>query len=164
MNWKFRTRFYEHTGVSLKEHSQITQSEETPVCLRIQLSRATVKDLHRRLQHAYQCADVRLVRRTTMLIDLLVPHMPMAVLGERWGLSPACIYGWQQALLLRGLDSLVSPPWGGRRPKLTPGQKKRLVELIEAGPQVVGLESVCWNSVCIRVLIWRESGVLYNRQ
>src|SRR5438128_1589078 len=111
MNWKFRTRFYEHTGVSLKEHSQITQSEETPVCLRIQLSRATVKDLHRRLQHAYQCADVRLVRRTTMLIDLLVPHMPVAVLGERWGLSPACIYGWQQAMLLRGLDSLVSPPW-----------------------------------------------------
>jgi len=38
-----------------------------------------------------------------------------------------------------------------------------LVELIEAGPQVVGLETACWHSVCIRVLIWREFGVLYNR-
>ena len=37
-------------------------------------------------------------------------------------------------------------------------------ELIEAGPQVVGLETACWNSVCIRVLIWCEFGVLYNRQ
>ena len=33
----------------------ITPSEDTLVCIRIQLSRATVTDLHRRLQHAYQC-------------------------------------------------------------------------------------------------------------
>ena len=146
-----------------KNTCQITQSEDTPVCIRIQLSRATVKDLHRCLQHAYQCDDVRLMRRTTVLIDLLVHHVPVAVLSERWGLSPACLYGWQQALLLHGMDSLVSRHGGGRRPKLTPKQKKRLVELIEAGPQVVGLETACWNSVCIRVLIWREFGVLYNR-
>jgi len=152
------------TRVYLSQNTcPITPSEDTPVCIRIQLSRATVKDLHRRLQHAYQCDDVRVVRRTTVLIDLLVHHVPVAVLGERWGLSPACLYGWQQALLLRGMDSLVSRHGGGRRPKLTPGQKQRLVELIEAGPQVVGLETACWNSVCIRVLIWREFGVLYNR-
>jgi transposase len=30
-------------------------------------------------------------------------------------------------------------------------------------PLVVGLETACWNSVLIRVLIWREFGVLYNR-
>src|SRR5437660_2325211 len=152
------------TRVYLSQNTcPITPSEDTPVCIRIQLSRATVKDLHRRLQHAYQCDDVRVVRRTTVLIDLLVHHVPVAVLGERWGLSPACLYGWQQALLLRGMDSLVSRHGGGRRPKLTPGQKQRLVELIEAGPQVVGLETACWNSVRIRVLIWREFGVLYNR-
>ena len=46
--------------------------------------------------------------------------------------------------------------------KLTPQQQKRLVELIEAGPLVVGFETACWNSVLIRVLIWREFGVLYN--
>ena len=83
--------------------------------------------------------DVRLVRRTTVLIDLLVHHVPMAVLCERWGLSPSCLYGWQRAFLLHGLDSLVYRHGGGRRPKLTPRQKKRLVELIEAGPLVVGL-------------------------
>ena len=43
------------------------------------------------------------------------------------------------------------------------GMWKRLVELIEAGPLVVGCETACWNSVLIRVLIWREFGVLYNR-
>ena len=134
------------------------------MCIRIQLSRATVKELHRRLQHAYQRNDVRLVRRTTVWLDLLVHHVPVEVLSARWGLSPSCLYHWRQAFLLRGRDSVVSHHSGGRRPKLTPRQKKRLVELLEAGPQVVGCDTACWTSVLIRVLIWRECGVLYNCQ
>ena len=152
------------TRVYLSKHTcQTTHQEDTPVCIRIQLSRATVNDLHKRLQHAYQRDDVRLVRRITVLLDLLVEQVPMAVLCARWGLSLSCLYTWQKALLLRGMDSLVYRHGGGRRPKLTPRQKKRLVELLEAGPLVVGFETACWNSVLIRVLIWREFGVLYNR-
>jgi transposase len=131
--------------------------------IRIQLCHATVKALHSCLQHAYRKDDVRLVRRTTVLIDLLVHQVPVAVLCERWGLSPSCLYDWQKAFVLRGLDSLVYHHGGGRRPKLTARQKKRLVELIEAGPLVVGFETACWNAVLLRVLIWREFGVLYNR-
>ena len=147
-----------------KTTCQTTQEENTPVCIRIQLSRATVKDLHSRLQHAYRRDDRRLVRRTTVLIDLLVHHVPVAVLCERWGLSPACIYSWQKAFLLRGLDSLVYSHGGGRRPKLSPKQKQRLVELIDAGPLVVGCATAWWTAGLIRVLIWREFGVLSNCQ
>jgi transposase len=85
------------------------------------------------------------------------------VLCERWSLSPACVYAWQQAFLLRGLDSLVYSHGGGRQPKLPPRQQQRLVELIDAGPLVVGCETACWHSVLIRGLIWRECGVLSNR-
>jgi transposase len=134
------------------------------VCIRIQLSRATVKDLHSRLQHAYQRDDVRWVRRTTVWIDLREHHIPVEVLRAHWGLSIACIYQWRQAFLHQGLDSLSYHHGGGRRPKLTPRQKKRLVELLEAGPLVVGCETACGNSVLIRVLMWREFGVLYNCQ
>jgi len=152
------------TRVYLSKHTcQTAHEEDTPVCIRIQLSRATVKDLHSRLQHAYRKDDVRLVRRTTVLIDLLVHHVPVAVLCERWGLSPSCLYDWQRAFVLHGMDSLLYRHSGGRPEKLTPSQKKRLVELLEAGPLVVGCETACWNSVLIRVLIWREFGVLYNR-
>src|SRR5215831_7768849 len=151
------------TRVYLSKHiCQTTYEEDIPVCLRIQLSRTTVKELHRRLQHAYQRDDVRLVRRTTVLLDLLVHQVPVEVLSERWGLSPSCLYHWRQAFLLWGMDSLVYRHGGGRSEKLTPTQRKRLVALIEAGPLVVGLETACWNSVLIRVLIWREFGVLYN--
>jgi transposase len=131
--------------------------------MRIQLSNATVKALQTRLQDAYRRDDVRLVRRISVLLDLLTQQASVPVLCERWGLSPACLYAWQKALLLRGMDSLVYRHGGGRPEKLTPTQRKRLVALIEAGPLVVGLETACWNSVLIRVLIWREFGVLYNR-
>jgi transposase len=137
--------------------------EDTPVSIRIQLSPATVKALQTRLQHAYQKDDVRLVRRVTVLIDLLVHHVPVEVLHERWGVSPSTLYEWRKAFLLRGLDSLVYRHGGGRPEKLTPTQKKRLVELLDAGPLVVGFETACWTSVLIRVLIWREFGVLDNR-
>jgi transposase len=131
--------------------------------IRIQLSSATVKALQSRLQHAYRKDEVRFVRRITVLLDLLVHHVSVAVLCERWGLSPSCLYDWQRACVLHGMDSLRYRHSGGRPAKLTPSQKKRLVELIEAGPLVVGCETACWNSVLIRVLIWREFGVLYNR-
>src|SRR5499433_1199237 len=143
----------------------VTMAEEdTPVSLRIQVSAATVKALHTKLHQAYLKDDVRLVRRTTVLIDLLVHHVPMAVLCERWGLSASCLYDWQRAFLLHGLESLRYRHGGGRRPKLTPKQRQRLVELLEAGPLVVGCETACWDAVLIRVLIWREFGVLYTRQ
>jgi len=133
------------------------------VSIRIHVSNATVKALHTRLQDAYRQDDVRLVRRISVLIDLLTHKTSVPVLCERWGLSPSCLYDWQKAFLLRGLESLVYRHAGGRPPKLTPKQKQRFVELIEAGPLVVGCETACWNSVLIRVLIWREFGVLYNR-
>src|SRR5215467_6691778 len=154
-----RKRVYVSIDISVP-----TEQEDTPVRLRIQVSAATVKALHARLHQAYLKDDVRLVRRTTVLIDLLVHHVPMAVLCERWSLSASCLYAWQRAFLLHGLESLRYRHGGGRRPKLTPKQKQRLVELIEAGPLVVGCETACWTSVLIRVLIWREFGVLYNCQ
>jgi hypothetical protein len=83
------------TRVSLSKYTyQNTQQEDTPVCIRIQLSRATVKDLHSHLPYAYQHDAVRLVRRVTVWLDLLGHQVPMAVWCERWGLSPSCLYAW----------------------------------------------------------------------
>ena len=152
------------TRVYLSKHTcQTTPEEETPVCLRIQRSRATVNELHNHLQHAYQRDDVRLVRRITVLLALLVHQGPVAVLRERWSLSPSCLYHWRQAFLLQGRASVGYRHGGGRPEQLPPTQRKRVVALIEAGPLVVGLATACWHAVLIRVLIWREVGVLSNR-
>ena len=106
---------------------------------------------------------MRWVRRPTVVLALLGPQVPMAVVCERWGRSPSCLYAWQKAWRLRGLASLVAQHGGGRPEPWTPRQKKRLVEVSAAGPLVVGLEPACWTSVRIRVLLWREGGVRDQR-
>ena len=131
--------------------------------IRIQASNATVKALQTRLQDAYRRDDVRVVRRISVLLDLLTQTASVTVLCERWGLRPSCLYDWQKAFMLRGMDSLISQHSGGRPEPLTPRQTKRLGELLEAGPLVVGFATACGNAVLLRVLIWREFGVLDHR-
>lgn len=131
--------------------------------IRIQLSRPTVKAMQARLQQAYQHDDVRLVCRISALLDHLVTGVPVAVLAERWGFGLSTFYEWLKALLLEGVASLVYQHGGGRKAQLTPTQKKRLCELMDAGPEAAGFDTACWNSILIRVLIEREFGVLYNR-
>ena len=83
--------------------SVTTAQEDTPVSSRIQVSSATVKALHNRLQQAYLKDDVRLVRRTTVLIDFLgtscpwqcyasagVSAPPVSTTGTR----PFCCMAW----------------------------------------------------------------------
>ena len=131
--------------------------------IRIQLSHPTVKALQRRLQEAYRRDDVRLMRRIHALLAHLVNKMPMAIVSEQWGFTPACFYQWLTELILNGLDSLGYQPGGGRKAKLTSTQKNRLGKLIDAGPQAAGFDTACWSSILIRVLIEREFGVLYDR-
>src|SRR5438046_10178618 len=93
------------TRVYLSKHTcQTTPEEETPVCLRIQLSRATVKELQSRLQHAYQRDAVRLVRRITVLVDLLADQVAVDVLKERCGRSGFLLYSWRKAILVRRVE------------------------------------------------------------
>jgi len=119
--------------------------EATSMNVRIQLSRQTVKAMQRRLQDAYQRDDVRLVRRIQALLDHLVNELPVAVLSTQWGFSPPCFYEWLTALILDGLNSLGYTSSGGRKAKLTPSQKKRLGELIDAGPEAAGFGAGCWT-------------------
>ena len=70
-----------------KNPCQTTQEENTPVCIRIQASHAMVKALQARLQDAYRRDDVRLVRRISVLLELLTQTASVTVLCERWGLS-----------------------------------------------------------------------------
>lgn len=131
--------------------------------IRIRLSGPTVKILQERLQEALKRNDVRLVRRISVLLEHLADGMPVEAVSARWGVSPACVYQWLHAFLVKGMESLVYRHAGGRPTKLTKTQKKRLCELIDGGPQAAGFETGCWNSLLIQLLIEREFGVTYNR-
>ncbi len=131
--------------------------------IRIQFERQTVKALLNRRQQACQQDNVRLVRRISVLLEFAVHQTPVTVLSERWGISPACVYEWLSAFLVHGLESVAYRYRGGRTAKLTPSQKKRLCQLVDAGPQAAGFETACWDSILIQHVIQREFGVEYSR-
>jgi transposase len=130
---------------------------------KIQLCSQTRQALRAKRQQAYATGDVRLVRRSTVLLEVLGQRQPVLEAATQWQIGPATIYQWVVALLQTGVASLT-PHWGGGRPaKLTPGQKAQLCQLLDAGPAAAGFDTACWSSVLVAQLIQREFGVLYNR-
>jgi len=130
--------------------------------LSIRFTRPTVKLLIQLLKKAYDAGALRLVRRISVLLSLARGE-PIAQVAETFSVSRQTVYDWIKAFMLYGADSLVYHHPTGRKPKLTKTQRRRLVELIKAGPSAAGYLTHCWTSLLVQQLILREFGVLYNR-
>jgi transposase len=131
------------------------------VNLSIHLKGSTVKALHARWEDAFCKGDLRLVRRIGALL-LLNQDWEVSRIAEFWGVVDQTIYHWITAWLLDRWDSLHYATSPGRPANLTPTQKKRLKQLISAGPEEAGYPTGCWSSKLIQDLIWREFHVLYD--
>ena len=129
---------------------------------RVTFSSETVKRLYCELQKAYDHGDRRAIRRILVLL-MLSQRLELAVILATWAISRQTVYNWLKAFLSQRWDSLVSAKAPGRPPRLGKTQKRRLCNLIEAGPEAAGYASGCWTSVLIQDLILREFDVLYNR-
>ena len=129
--------------------------------IRIRISTETSKQLGETLRRAYKAGDGRLVQRATALLAFGQGE-PVETVVERVGVSRSRLYAWLHALLVEGVAGLRVQAKGGRPSKLTPTQRRRLAELVTAGPQAAGFPTGCWHALLIQHLIEREFGVLYN--
>ena len=131
---------------------------------RITISSETVKAVSERLTGAYQRGDTRLVRRVSALLEVLVGGQSVVTVSQKWGISPGCVYEWIKELIWKGIAGLTYQRRGGRRPKLTPSQKKQLCTWLDGSPQAQGFTNGCWSSLLVQELIRREfGGMVYNR-
>lgn len=128
----------------------------------IRLTQPTVKLLIQHLKEAYDVGALRSVRRILVLLGLAKGESVRQV-AETFSVSRQTVYEWLKDFLLRGIESVTYSHPTGRKPKLTKTQKRRLVELVKAGPLAAGYLSHCWTALLIQQLILREFGVLYNR-
>jgi transposase len=129
--------------------------------IRIRISNETVKNLIAMLQKTYKSGDSKMVRRILVLLDYSRGDRPTEIAAKH-GIAVSSLYEWLKKLLVEELNSL-KPKWRGGRPaKLTKTQKKKLCQLIKAGPQAVGYPTGCWSGLLVQDLIWNEFGVLYN--
>jgi transposase len=131
------------------------------VCFTLHLSPFTRKQLYRRLQQAYACGSLRLVKRIHALLALgdgasIREAAQMLALGEQ------TVRDYRNQFLWKGVASLVYQRPPGRPSKLTKTQRQELADLIKASPQASGYTSGCWNTPMIQDLIQRHFGVEYH--
>jgi transposase len=132
-----------------------------PVEFKVRLAGATIKALEAVLRQGYRDAEVRVIRRVQALLEVGAGR-PVPVVAERLGVDATTVYGWLHAFLVDGLATLRYGRPAGRPSKLTPSQKHRLCELIDAGPLAAGYPSGCWSTLFLQDLIQREFHRCYN--
>jgi transposase len=128
---------------------------------KVRFSGGTIKAVERVLRQGFRAGDVRVIRRAQALLEVGAGR-PVALVAERLGVDATTVYGWLHAFLVDGVTTLRYGRAPGRPSKLTPSQKRRLCELIEAGPLAAGYPSGCWSTLFVQDLIQREFGRLYN--
>lgn len=130
---------------------------------RIHFTRSTVNAVQEVLQKAYVGGDLRLLRRSSALLEFGANNLAISGILTKWNIARSTFYAWLADFLVNDLDSLVYQYHGGRPSRLTGTQKKQLCEWLDAGPQAAGFESACWSALLIQELIRTKFGVLYNR-
>jgi transposase len=120
-----------------------------------------IKALEQARRQACREGNLRVVRRTSVLLEVGAGRTVGEVAGC-WGSCPASGYSWLYAFILGGAASLRYRCSPGRPSKLTPSQKRRLGEVLVAGPLAAGYPTGCWSAALIQDLLYREFGRFYN--
>lgn len=128
---------------------------------RVRLAGLTIKAVEQVLRQGFRAGDVRVIRRVQALLEVGAGR-PVVQVAERLGLDATTVYGWLHAFMVDGLGTLRYGRAPGRPSKLSPTQKRRLCDLIAAGPLAAGYPSGCWSTLFLQDLIQREFGRLYN--
>jgi len=78
------------------------------------------------------------------------------------GASVSSVFRWYQAYRKHGLRGLKATPTPGRPPKLSPGERKALLELLLEGPTALGYRTDLWTLKRIAHVIYNEFDVRYH--
>lgn len=129
----------------------------------IRITTATRKELEHTLRQAFKAGDLPLVKRVTALLEISRGE-PVAAIAAGLDVSGSTVYAWLTAFLVEGVAGLRVQWQGGRPRKLTPTQRQRLAEIVQAGPEAAGFPTGCWHALLIQQVIWREFHVTYHVQ
>jgi len=127
------------------------------------LSKSILKQLESEKLIAFRLNNLRLFREVQSLL-WLGEGKTVEEIAKLNGVKKRTIYNWFFSFMSKGMNWLrrLHYQGRGRKSKLTHEQKKRLVKMIDAGPEANGFECGCWNSALIEELIYLKFEVRYN--
>ena len=103
-----------------------------------------------------------LEHRRRQAVTLLDEGLSLNAVARRLGCAPSSVMRWRNAVRRRGARGFqvgVSP---GRPPKLTAGQRRRLIRLLLQGPLAHGYRTDLWTTARVAEVIARHFGVQYH--
>lgn len=103
-----------------------------------------------------------LERRRLLGARLLQEGVPQAEVARRVGVHRQSVSRWAQQLERSGRPGLKSPGRTGRKPRLGPGELKRIVRGLERGPEALGYETALWTAWRVADLIERECAMKFS--
>jgi len=86
---------------------------------------------------------------------LLRQGMRPSDVAKAVGSSPSSVTRWKEAIHTSGVDGLKAIPHPGPTPRLSKGQKHRLIKILLRGPEAAGFPTDLWT--CPRVAAVIES-------
>jgi transposase len=103
-----------------------------------------------------------LERRRLLGAQLLRQGVPQAEVARRVGVHRQSVRRWAEQLQHGGRQALQSAGRTGRKPRLGPGELKRVVRGLERGPQALGYVTGLWTAWRVADLIERECAVKFS--
>jgi transposase len=82
--------------------------------------------------------------------------------ARRLGIARQTAVRWAAEYRAGGRARLAKAERAGRKPALTPGQRRQLVPKLLAGPEALGYETPLWTCPRVADLIEREFGIRYH--
>ena len=134
-------------SVFLKEHSALLKEQVEDADMKAMRPKGTASHLrHRRQLAASLLAQGKGIRDVARLVKA----------------SPSSVCRWKEMIQQRGLQALRAKPHPGRRPRLSPQDKARLVAILLQGPRAAGYQTELWTCPCVAAVIYRTFGVRYH--
>lgn len=103
-----------------------------------------------------------LERRRRRAIALLDAGESVTWVARCVGSSVSSVLRWQQSYQAEGPEGLRPRPASGRPPKLSEGQRRRLLDVLRRGPPAAGYPTELWTLKRVAEVIEREFGVAYH--
>ena len=103
-----------------------------------------------------------LEQRRRLAVRLLEQGMKAAAVARAVGTSRASVTRWRQAHQRGGQAALAAKPHPGRAPRLTAGQRRRLVKLLLRGAGKHGYSTELWTLKRVAEVIAVNFGVRYH--
>lgn len=100
--------------------------------------------------------------RRRLGVSLLQQGHGVRAVARMVGVRHSSVTRWKKAYQQGGAAALRAKPHPGPRPKLSPQQRKRLLQLLSQGPRAHGYSTELWTLRRVAQLIEQRFGVQYH--